>query len=162
MVFKKISFQNRYVELETPPPLHGKNHLKFPFWLFDALPYGTHVVFVYMLPPVSLRNQTIQHRRKELKVVVAKVSCALNSFLWKLFHRHHQDRIIVHSNCGLNNLWTHHQDLIIVPLFDKIASQVDKRSLIIFPAVSILFNAGFWVHFLLAKWFCVKLCFCSG
>jgi len=49
---------------------------------------------------VSLRNQTVQHRRKELKVIVAKV---------------------------------------------------DKRSLIIFPAVSILFNAGYWVHFLLAK-----------
>ena len=22
-----------------PPSLHGKNHLKFPFWLFDTLPY---------------------------------------------------------------------------------------------------------------------------
>ena len=31
MLLKKIIFQNRYVELETPPPLHGKNHLKFPF-----------------------------------------------------------------------------------------------------------------------------------
>ena len=39
MVFKKIIFQNRYVELETPHPLHGKNHLKFPFWLFEYLPY---------------------------------------------------------------------------------------------------------------------------
>ena len=29
--------------------------------------------------------------------------------------------------------------------------QVDKRSLIIFPAVSILFNAGYWVHFVLAR-----------
>ena len=29
--------------------------------------------------------------------------------------------------------------------------QVDKRSLIIFPAVSILFNAAYWVHFLLAR-----------
>ena len=42
MVFKKIIFQNRYVALETPsrpPPLHGKCHLKFPFWLFDSFPY---------------------------------------------------------------------------------------------------------------------------
>ena len=41
MVFKKIIFQNRYVALETPPrppPLHGKYHLKFPFWLFAHLP----------------------------------------------------------------------------------------------------------------------------
>ena len=30
MVFKKIIFQNRYVELETPP-LHGKNILNFHF-----------------------------------------------------------------------------------------------------------------------------------
>ena len=33
--------RNRYVALETPlipPPLHGKNHLKFPFWLFEPLP----------------------------------------------------------------------------------------------------------------------------
>ena len=40
---KKSIFQNRYVALETPSrpplPLHGKNHLKFPFWLFDNLPY---------------------------------------------------------------------------------------------------------------------------
>ena len=42
MVFKKIIFQNRYVALETPSrphPLHGKCHLKFPFWFFDYLPY---------------------------------------------------------------------------------------------------------------------------
>ena len=32
MVFKKIIFQNRYVEL---PPLHGKSHLKFPFWFLN-------------------------------------------------------------------------------------------------------------------------------
>ena len=41
MVFKKIIFQNRYVALETPsrpPPLHGKCHLKFPFWLFEPVP----------------------------------------------------------------------------------------------------------------------------
>ena len=42
MVFKKIIFQNRYVALETPsrlPPLHGKYHLKFPFWLLAPFPY---------------------------------------------------------------------------------------------------------------------------
>ena len=38
MVFKKIIFQNRYVELETLPPLHGENHLKFPFLLFEPFP----------------------------------------------------------------------------------------------------------------------------
>ena len=41
MVFKKIIFQNRYVALETPwrpTPLHGKCHLKFPFWFFAHLP----------------------------------------------------------------------------------------------------------------------------
>ena len=41
MVFKKIIFQNRYVALETPsrpPPLHGKCHLKFPFWFFEPFP----------------------------------------------------------------------------------------------------------------------------
>ena len=38
----KIIFQNRYVALETPwrtPPLHGKCHLKFPFWFSAHLPY---------------------------------------------------------------------------------------------------------------------------
>ena len=42
MVFKKIIFQNRYVALETPsrpPPLHGKCHFKFPFWLLAIVPY---------------------------------------------------------------------------------------------------------------------------
>ena len=28
------------------PPLHGKNHLKFPFWLFDTLPYFS--IFLWM------------------------------------------------------------------------------------------------------------------
>ena len=37
MFFKKIIFQNTYVELGTPPP-SWKIHLKFPFWLFDYLP----------------------------------------------------------------------------------------------------------------------------
>ena len=31
MVFKKIIFQNRYVELETPPPFMEKNILNFHF-----------------------------------------------------------------------------------------------------------------------------------
>ena len=31
MVFKKIIFQNRYVELETPPPSWKKNILNFHF-----------------------------------------------------------------------------------------------------------------------------------
>ena len=39
----KIICQNRYVALETPsrpsPPLHGKCHLKFPFWLLAPFPY---------------------------------------------------------------------------------------------------------------------------
>ena len=37
----KIIFQNRYVALETPSrptPLHGKCHLKFPFWFFESVP----------------------------------------------------------------------------------------------------------------------------
>ena len=38
--FQKIIFQNRYVEIETPP--QGKNHLKFPFWLFDYPPKKEH------------------------------------------------------------------------------------------------------------------------
>ena len=32
--------------LETPsrpPPLHGKCHLKFPFWLFDYFPFIKHI-----------------------------------------------------------------------------------------------------------------------
>ena len=36
------SIQNRYVALETPsrpPPLLGKYHLKFPFWLSAPVPY---------------------------------------------------------------------------------------------------------------------------
>ena len=31
MVFKKIIFQNRYVELETPPPFMAKTILNFHF-----------------------------------------------------------------------------------------------------------------------------------
>ena len=38
MFFFLIIFQNTYMELEPPPPLHGKIHLKFPFWLFDYFP----------------------------------------------------------------------------------------------------------------------------
>ena len=41
MVFKKIIFQNSLMANETPsrpPPLHGKCHLKFPFWFSGYLP----------------------------------------------------------------------------------------------------------------------------
>ena len=48
--FKKIISQNRYVELETPPPLHGKKHLKFPFWILNiwipALRIGLYHLFL--------------------------------------------------------------------------------------------------------------------
>ena len=42
MVFKKIIFQNSLMANETPsrpPPLHGKCHLKFPFWFSAPFPY---------------------------------------------------------------------------------------------------------------------------
>ena len=47
MVFKKIIFQNSLMANETPsrpPPLHGKCHLKFPFWFFAPFPniYSTY------------------------------------------------------------------------------------------------------------------------
>ena len=44
MVFKKIIFQNSLMANETPsrpPPLHGKFHLKFPFWFSAPFPYPT-------------------------------------------------------------------------------------------------------------------------
>ena len=43
MVFKKIIFQNSLMANETPsrpPPLHGKCHLKFPFWFSAPFPKG--------------------------------------------------------------------------------------------------------------------------
>ena len=46
---KQFIFQNSYVALETPsrpPPLHGKCHLKFPFWFFDYLPYLEQFIFL--------------------------------------------------------------------------------------------------------------------
>ena len=43
MVFKKIIFQNSLMANETPsrppPLLHGKCHLKFPFWFSAPFPY---------------------------------------------------------------------------------------------------------------------------
>ena len=52
MVLKKIIFQNRYVELETSPPLHGKIHLRFPFSLLDYLPKCyLHFRWYFLLAP---------------------------------------------------------------------------------------------------------------
>ena len=65
----------------------------------------------------------------------------------KPFHSHHLDH---HGHCEQCS-----NTLIMCNMEEHDMSdfaQVDKRSLIIFPAVSILFNAGYWVHFLLAKW----------
>ena len=56
MVFKKIIFQNRYVELETPPRIHGKNHLKFLFWLFETVPYLGHLLHTYGMLVWSLEK----------------------------------------------------------------------------------------------------------
>ena len=93
---------------------------------------------------VSLRNQTVQHRRKELKVIVAKVCNTSQT-------SHIRPIVLVFTPSW--RLWSPSSQsklLILITIID--AAQVDKRSLIIFPAVSILFNAGYWVHFLLAKW----------
>ena len=46
MVFKKIIFQNSLMANETPsrpPPLHGKCHLKFPFWFSAPFPNMSYV-----------------------------------------------------------------------------------------------------------------------
>ena len=56
MVLTKIIFQNRYVALETGlnlPPLHGKCHLKFPFWLFEPLPYLQSIEYEDVHDPAS-------------------------------------------------------------------------------------------------------------
>ena len=67
---KKIIFQNRYVALETPsrpPPLHGKNHLKFPFWSLEPFPKGlsfghmfviSHYVFALPQWYIRLKNNS--------------------------------------------------------------------------------------------------------
>ena len=49
-----------------PPPLHGKYHLKFPFWLFDNLPYP---FFVQNSWPPS-QSSTVWH----LTAFIASVS----------------------------------------------------------------------------------------
>ena len=38
---KNITFKSSYkwFKIDIHQQLHGKNHLKFPFWLFDTLPY---------------------------------------------------------------------------------------------------------------------------
>ena len=38
-----------------PPPFHGKNHLKFPFWLFEPLPNFADRQNVDPAPPTQLR-----------------------------------------------------------------------------------------------------------
>ena len=44
MVFKKIIFRIGMWH-SRPPHLHGKNHLKFPFWLFEPLPYDSRMIW---------------------------------------------------------------------------------------------------------------------
>ena len=61
MVLKKIIFQNRYVELETLPPLHGENHLKFPFWLMEPLPKQFSCMQVKPAIYVEAEYQNVLH-----------------------------------------------------------------------------------------------------
>ena len=61
MVFKKIIFQKSLMANETPPrppPLHGKCHLKFPFWLFDYLPYWEPLLYA-MFETKEARASTV-------------------------------------------------------------------------------------------------------
>ena len=67
--FLKKSFFRISMWNSRPPPLHGKNHLKFPFWLFATFLYtrsrnNTNNVLVWfsvmrfpkvLLPPVKIR-----------------------------------------------------------------------------------------------------------
>ena len=64
MVFKKIIFQNRYVELETLPPFMEKKHLKFPFWLFASLPKSYSPGFWHRLWSSNRRKQKPEKLRK--------------------------------------------------------------------------------------------------
>ena len=67
MVFKKIIFQKSLMANETPsrpPPLHGKCHLKFPFWFSAYLPYSLFsfwAFWVYFVICVCLESEDLVH-----------------------------------------------------------------------------------------------------
>ena len=58
MVFKKIIFQNRYVELETPaPPFMEKTILNFHFdYLHTSLSYNFGYLGPILVQPVRHQN----------------------------------------------------------------------------------------------------------
>ena len=72
---RKIIFQNRYVALETPP-LHGKYHLKFPFWLLAPFPKA---VLSYLLPPQEV---IVKHDHSKLMCIGCKTLAILCWYLW--------------------------------------------------------------------------------
>ena len=51
--FSKKSFFRIGMWKSRPPPLHGKKHLKFPFWLFDYPPYSASTRLGYCLLQVQ-------------------------------------------------------------------------------------------------------------
>ena len=60
MVLKKIIFQNRYVEHETPPPFMAKNILNFHFdYLTPSLIGGTCSWSDLLLLTLSRINMTV-------------------------------------------------------------------------------------------------------
>ena len=70
--FSKRSFFRIGMWNSSPPPLHGKNHLKFPFWLFEYLPYSLLLsIWSKKMQPTTLTyafKQKLIHRTYNIYV----------------------------------------------------------------------------------------------
>ena len=104
MVFKKIIFQNRYVELETLL-LHGENHLKFPFWLFEYFPkwdfFQTHrKIYLRKFRKVSPSLLPAESQRTGIEIFRV-IECGFQT--WNTILRHGQ-----FGRIELNQLWKQH------------------------------------------------------
>ena len=96
MVFKKIIFQKSLMANETPSrppsPLHGKCHLKFPFWFFAPFPYlryysETHIFSVHAVLPKRassfLRQNLVFYKHCGWNALVHVASGLVQHLRWK-------------------------------------------------------------------------------
>ena len=152
MVFKKIIFQNSLMANETPPrppPLHGKCHLKFPFWFFDSVPYWSD------MGPKKVTVVTKSWRGWHLVDIVPLVTHNVFASLHLIAHIQCAS---LHNTVFRNNGWRWNDSHSkICKLWHNVFLKIflsDPRPVIAFPCPSVRHPTSGLLEFCLNCWIC--------
>ena len=132
MVFKKIIFQNSLMANETPsrpPPLHGKCHLKFPFWLSAHFPNSSYRIWWYFIVQSLIKQKAsfihklktiLKNKTQVLFNALGHVSGSPRKVYWVsqiIFYQFQIPIIIEYLRCQLTQ-WPRLQSCLLPNAYD--------------------------------------------